>query len=58
MIHLMTRIFKWLTLMLFAYIGAAFLAKPQWGVGAQGRQQREQRIIRSCARFRAPLLLL
>ena len=25
------RIFKWLTLVLFAYIGAAFLAKPDWG---------------------------
>ena len=24
------RIFKWLTLVLFAYIGAAFLAKPDW----------------------------
>jgi NRAMP (natural resistance-associated macrophage protein)-like metal ion transporter len=24
-------IFKWLTLSLFAYIGAAFLAKPDWG---------------------------
>jgi len=25
------RIFKWLTLILFAYVGAAFLAKPDWG---------------------------
>src|SRR6185295_19110422 len=25
-----TRVFKWLTLALFAYIGAAFLAKPNW----------------------------
>ena len=25
------RIFKWLTLVLFAYIGAAFLAHPDWG---------------------------
>jgi len=25
------RIFKWLTLVLFAYVGAAFLAKPDWG---------------------------
>jgi len=24
------RIFKWLTLVLFAYVGAAFLAKPDW----------------------------
>ena len=29
--RLIARIFKWLTLSLFAYIGAAFLAKPQWG---------------------------
>jgi Mn2+/Fe2+ NRAMP family transporter len=28
--RLITRIFKWLTLALFAYIGAAFLAKPNW----------------------------
>jgi NRAMP (natural resistance-associated macrophage protein)-like metal ion transporter len=28
--RLITRIFKWLTLTLFAYIGAAFLAKPNW----------------------------
>jgi Mn2+/Fe2+ NRAMP family transporter len=27
---LISRIFKWLTLTLFAYIGAAFLAKPPW----------------------------
>jgi len=26
-----SRIFKWLTLTLFAYIGAAFLARPPWG---------------------------
>lgn len=25
------RVFKWLTLVLFAYVIAAFLAKPQWG---------------------------
>jgi len=25
------RIFKWLTLILFAYVAAAFLAKPDWG---------------------------
>jgi NRAMP (natural resistance-associated macrophage protein)-like metal ion transporter len=25
------RIFKWLTLVLFAYVGAAFLARPDWG---------------------------
>jgi NRAMP (natural resistance-associated macrophage protein)-like metal ion transporter len=29
--RLITRVFKWLTLTLFAYIGAAFLAKPAWG---------------------------
>jgi NRAMP (natural resistance-associated macrophage protein)-like metal ion transporter len=29
--RLIARIFKWLTLTLFAYIGAAFLAKPHWG---------------------------
>jgi NRAMP (natural resistance-associated macrophage protein)-like metal ion transporter len=28
---LIARIFKWLTLTLFAYIGAAFLAGPHWG---------------------------
>jgi len=29
--HLIVRLFKWLTLTLFAYIVAAFLAKPHWG---------------------------
>jgi NRAMP (natural resistance-associated macrophage protein)-like metal ion transporter len=29
--RLIASIFKWLTLVLFAYIGAAFLAKPDWG---------------------------
>jgi NRAMP (natural resistance-associated macrophage protein)-like metal ion transporter len=29
--NLIARIFKWLTLSLFAYIAAAFLAKPHWG---------------------------
>ncbi|HZQ62188.1 MAG TPA: divalent metal cation transporter [Casimicrobiaceae bacterium] len=29
--RLIASIFKWLTLSLFAYIGAAFLAKPDWG---------------------------
>lgn len=28
--RLITRVFKWLTLTLFAYIGAAFLARPDW----------------------------
>ena len=28
--RLIARIFKWLTLVLFAYIGAAFLAHPDW----------------------------
>jgi NRAMP (natural resistance-associated macrophage protein)-like metal ion transporter len=28
--RLITRVFKWLTLTLFAYIGASFLAKPNW----------------------------
>lgn len=28
---LILRIFKWLTLALFAYVGAAFLARPAWG---------------------------
>src|SRR5512141_3156332 len=28
---LISRIFKWLTLTLFAYIAAAFLARPHWG---------------------------
>jgi NRAMP (natural resistance-associated macrophage protein)-like metal ion transporter len=26
------RVFKWLTLILFAYVAAAFLARPDWGV--------------------------
>ena len=29
--RLIARIFKWLTLALFAYIGSAFLARPNWG---------------------------
>ena len=29
--RLIARIFKWLTLALFAYIGAAFFARPDWG---------------------------
>ncbi len=29
--RLMARIFKWLTLVLFAYVVAAFLARPNWG---------------------------
>jgi NRAMP (natural resistance-associated macrophage protein)-like metal ion transporter len=29
--HLIIRIFKWLTLSLFAYILAAYLARPDWG---------------------------
>lgn len=29
--NLIVRVFKWLTLTLFAYIGAAFLARPAWG---------------------------
>lgn len=32
----MTQIFKWMTLALFAYIVAAFLAHPQWGVVLRG----------------------
>jgi Mn2+/Fe2+ NRAMP family transporter len=28
--RLISRVFKWLTLALFAYIGAAFLARPNW----------------------------
>jgi NRAMP (natural resistance-associated macrophage protein)-like metal ion transporter len=28
---LLVKIFRWLTLSLFAYIGAAFLARPNWG---------------------------
>jgi len=28
--HLIMRVFKWLTLALFAYVGAAFFAKPNW----------------------------
>jgi NRAMP (natural resistance-associated macrophage protein)-like metal ion transporter len=30
------KIFKWLTLVLFAYVIAAFLAKPSWGAVAKG----------------------
>ena len=33
---LLLRIFKWLTLVLFAYVIAAFLAKPHWGDVARG----------------------
>lgn len=32
--RLIARTFKWLTLTLFAYIAATFLAKPHWGGGA------------------------
>ncbi len=33
---MLLRIFKWLTLVLFAYVAAAFLAKPSWGAVAKG----------------------
>jgi len=33
---MLLRIFKWLTLVLFAYVAAAFLAKPSWGAVARG----------------------
>ena len=33
---LLLRIFKWLTLVLFAYVIAAFLAKPSWSAVAKG----------------------
>jgi NRAMP (natural resistance-associated macrophage protein)-like metal ion transporter len=33
---LLLRIFKWLTLVLFAYVIAAFLAKPSWAAVAKG----------------------
>jgi len=33
---MLLRIFKWLTLVLFAYVIAAFLAKPHWGDVAKG----------------------
>ena len=33
--RLMARIFKWLTLVLFAYVGAAFLAHPDWAAIAR-----------------------
>src|SRR5262249_43215732 len=29
--RVMARVLKWLTLVLFAYVGAAFLARPNWG---------------------------
>jgi NRAMP (natural resistance-associated macrophage protein)-like metal ion transporter len=32
----LSRIFKWLTLVLFAYVGAAFLARPSWVEVAMG----------------------
>jgi NRAMP (natural resistance-associated macrophage protein)-like metal ion transporter len=32
----MARVFKWLTLVLFAYVGAAFLASPPWGQVLRG----------------------
>lgn len=34
--RLIASIFKWLTLALFAYIGAAFLARPDWGEVLRG----------------------
>lgn len=34
--RLIARILKWLTLTLFAYVGAAFLAKPNWGAVLRG----------------------
>jgi NRAMP (natural resistance-associated macrophage protein)-like metal ion transporter len=34
--QLIAKIFKWLTLSLFAYIGAAFLARPNWTEVLQG----------------------
>ena len=34
--RLIARTFKWLTLSLFAYIGAAFLAHPDWGAVCSG----------------------
>jgi NRAMP (natural resistance-associated macrophage protein)-like metal ion transporter len=34
--QLIARIFKWLTLVLFAYVGAAFFAHPDWGAVARG----------------------
>jgi NRAMP (natural resistance-associated macrophage protein)-like metal ion transporter len=34
--RLIANIFKWLTLSLFAYIGAAFFARPDWGAVAEG----------------------
>jgi len=33
---LLLKIFKWLTLVLFAYVAAAFLAKPDWAAVAKG----------------------
>jgi NRAMP (natural resistance-associated macrophage protein)-like metal ion transporter len=33
---LITRVFKWLTLALFAYIGSAFLARPDWAAVFRG----------------------
>jgi NRAMP (natural resistance-associated macrophage protein)-like metal ion transporter len=34
--RLIARVFKWLTLALFAYIGAAFFAHPDWGAVRRG----------------------
>jgi NRAMP (natural resistance-associated macrophage protein)-like metal ion transporter len=34
--RLIARVFKWLTLALFAYIGAAFFAHPDWGAVLRG----------------------
>jgi NRAMP (natural resistance-associated macrophage protein)-like metal ion transporter len=34
--HLIAKIFRWLTLSLLAYIGAAFLAKPDWSQVVRG----------------------
>ena len=43
------KIFRWLTLTLFAYIGAAFMAKPDWAaVRAERLSRRFILIVNSC----------
>jgi NRAMP (natural resistance-associated macrophage protein)-like metal ion transporter len=49
--RLITSIFKWLTLAIFAYIGAAFFARPDWGDVVRGT-------LVPTVRFDAPFLAM
>jgi NRAMP (natural resistance-associated macrophage protein)-like metal ion transporter len=44
--RLIARIFKWLTLALFAYIAAAFLAHPDWRAVLQGDSDSTRSVVR------------